>query len=68
MPDELRPILRAAGIAALTVGLLLMLLNPPSLSGAGGLVTTLVGVVAFVLLAAWATVALMGRTEMSEEV
>jgi hypothetical protein len=30
--DSLRPILRAAGIAAFTVGLLLVLLNPPSLS------------------------------------
>ena len=43
-----------------------MLLNPPSLSGAGGLLTLIVGVSAFVLLAAWATVALMGRPSMSE--
>lgn len=64
--DSLRSILRAAGIAAFTVGLLLMLLNPPSLSGAGGLLTLLVGVVAFVLLSAWATLALMGRTSLSE--
>src|SRR4051812_15107158 len=64
--DTLRPILRAAAIAAFTVGLLLMLLNPPSLSGAGGLLTLIVGASAFVLFAAWGTVALMGRPSMSE--
>src|SRR3954451_1204211 len=64
--DTLRPVLRAAGVAAFTVGLLLMLLNPPSLSGAGGLLTLIVGATAFVLLAAWGTVTLMGRQSMSE--
>src|SRR3954466_192466 len=64
--DTLRPILRAAAIAAFTVGLLLMLLNPPSLSGAGGLVTLIVGAAAFVLLAAWGPVGLMRRQSMSE--
>ena len=64
--DSLRQILRAAAIAVFTVGVLLMLINPPSLSGLGGLVSFLVGGVAVVLLAAWATVALMGRTSMSE--
>ena len=64
--DSFRSILRAAAIAAFTVGLLLMLLNPPSLSGAGGLLTTIVGALALVLLATWATVAMMGRQSMSE--
>src|SRR3954466_10188013 len=64
--DTLRPVLRAAGVAAFTVGLLLMLLNPPSLSGAGGLLTLIVGASAFILLAAWGTLALMGRPSMSE--
>jgi predicted Zn-dependent protease with MMP-like domain len=64
--DSLRQILRAAAIAAFSVGLLLMLLNPPSLSGAGGLLTLLVGVVAFVLFVAWGTLALTGRQSMSE--
>lgn len=64
--DGIRQILRAAAIAAFSVGVLLMLLNPPSLSGAGEFVTMLVGAVALILLAAWATVALMGRTSMSE--
>ncbi|MEA2438772.1 MAG: hypothetical protein QOH76_196 [Thermoleophilaceae bacterium] len=65
--DSLRSILRAAAIAAFTVGLLLLLLNPPSLSGAGGLLTLLAGAVAFVLVVAWATVALMGSDGPTEE-
>ena len=65
--DSLRSILRAAAIAAFTVGLLLLLLNPPSLSGAGGLLTLLAGAVAFVLVVAWLTVALMGSDGPSEE-
>jgi predicted Zn-dependent protease with MMP-like domain len=65
--DSLRSILRAAAIAAFTVGLLLLLLNPPSLSGAGGLLTLLAGAFAFVLAMAWATVALMGSDGPSEE-
>src|SRR3954452_18326247 len=64
--DSLRQILRAAGIAAFTVGLILMLINPPSLSGFGGLMTWTVAAVAFVLFVAWATVGLMGRQSMSE--
>src|SRR4051794_1823873 len=64
--DSIRSIVRAAAIAAFTVGLLLMLLNPPSLSGAGGLLTLLVGALAVVLLTGWATLALMGRPSMSE--
>ena len=65
--DSLRQILRAAAIAGFTVGLLLMLINPPSLSGFGGLLTWIVAAVAFVLFAAWATVTLMGRPSMSEQ-
>src|SRR3954468_2973249 len=65
--DSLRSILRAAFAAAFTVGLLLLLLNPPSLSGAGGLLTILAAVVAFVLLVAWLTVTAMGSDGPSEE-
>ena len=65
--DSLRSILRAAFVAAFTVGLLLLLLNPPSLSGAGGLLTLLAGAVAFVLLVGWLTVAAMGSDGPSEE-
>lgn len=63
----MRPALRAAAIAAFTVGVLLMFLHPPSLSGAGGLVTLVVVALAFLLIVAWATVALMGGDGMSEE-
>ena len=64
--DSLRPILRAAAIAAFAVGLLLMLLRPPSLSGAEGLLSFVAGAIALVLLAAWGTVALMGRQQLTE--
>ena len=65
--DTLRPILRAAGIAGFTVGLILFLINPPSLSGFEGLVVWTLGFVAVVLMGAWAAVALTGRESMSEE-
>jgi predicted Zn-dependent protease with MMP-like domain len=67
MNDDLRPALRAAAIAAFAVGVLLMFLHPPSLSGAGGLITLTVAVIAFFLIVAWGTVALLGRDGMSEE-
>ncbi len=66
MFETLKPVLRAAAIAAFTVGLILFLLNPPSLSGAEDLLTLLVGAVALVLVTAWATVALMGKGTISE--
>src|SRR4051795_10656481 len=65
--DSLRSILRAAFVAAFTVGLLLLLLNPPSLSGAGGLLTLLAAVVAFVLFVGFVTVTAMGSDGPSEE-
>jgi predicted Zn-dependent protease with MMP-like domain len=54
-------------VAGFSVGVLLFLLNPPSLSGAGGLATLLVGTAAFVLLVAWAFVAMMGGDAMPED-
>ena len=60
------PPLRAAGAAAFIVGTLLFLLNPPSLSGAEELLSLLFGALALILLTAWATVALMGETQLSE--
>jgi predicted Zn-dependent protease with MMP-like domain len=65
--DSLRSMLRAAAVAAFSVGLLLLLLNPPSLSGAGGLLTLIAAGVAFTLVVAWATVGLMGSDGPSEE-
>ena len=64
--SALLPILRAGAVAAFTVGVLLMLVNPPSLSGLGGLLTLIVGAAALMLGVAWATLALMGRPSMSE--
>jgi predicted Zn-dependent protease with MMP-like domain len=67
MLESLRPILRAAAIAGFTVGLILFLLHPPSLSGAQGLLVWIAGAVAVILFAAWATVGLIGSDSMSEE-
>jgi predicted Zn-dependent protease with MMP-like domain len=64
MRDELRPVLKAAVITAFVVGLLMVFLHPPSLSGAPGLLVLIVVVLAFVLLTAWA---LSGDNSMSEE-
>jgi predicted Zn-dependent protease with MMP-like domain len=66
MLETLRPVLRAAAIAALAVGTVLFLLNPPSLSGAGGLAAFVVGALALMLAGAWITVVMIGRDAMSE--
>src|ERR687883_738497 len=66
MLDTLRPVLRAAAVAAFAVGVLLLVLNPPSLSGAGGLAAIVVGALALILVGAWGTVALIGRDAMPE--
>ena len=56
-----------AGFAALfAVGVLLLLLNPPSLSGAGGLAVFIGGGLLLLLFTAWGTVALTGRDSMTE--
>ena len=65
MREIFGPRLRAAALSAFIVGLVLLLLNPPSFAGLGGLLALLVGAVAIVLVTAWATVALIGR-EMPE--
>ncbi|MBM3667489.1 MAG: hypothetical protein FJW90_08440 [Actinobacteria bacterium] len=65
MRDAFRAPLRAAALTALLAGLLLLLLNPPSLAGLEDLLTLLVGAAAIVLLTAWVTVALIGE-EMPE--
>jgi len=67
MRDELRPVLKAALITAFVVGLLMVFLHPPSLSGAPGLLVLIVAALAFVLITAWGTVALAGRSSMTEE-
>ncbi|HEX2358195.1 MAG TPA: metallopeptidase family protein [Solirubrobacterales bacterium] len=65
MREALAPSLRAAALTAFVAGLALLLLNPPSLGGLGGLLTIIAGAVAIALLAAWATVAMIGD-EMPE--
>jgi predicted Zn-dependent protease with MMP-like domain len=57
--------LRAAALSAFIVGLVLLLLSPPSLGGLGDLVAILAGAAAVVLVTAWATVAMIGN-EMPE--
>ena len=66
MRDAFRAPLKAAGVAAFVVGLLLFLLNPPSLSGAAGLMALMGGAVALIVITAWATVALTGGDSMTE--
>ncbi len=61
-----RPTLGAVATAASVAGVILLLLNPPSLSGAEELVAIAAVAVALVLLSAWVTVLLTGRDAMSE--
>lgn len=67
MDTTLGSILRAAGVAAFTVGALLFLMNPPEMSGAVRLLVTVAAGIVFVLLTASLTVGLMGRDAPSEE-
>jgi predicted Zn-dependent protease with MMP-like domain len=66
MSEVVRGPLKAAATTAFIVGTLLFLLNPPSLSGAEGLLSVVLVGASVAMLAAWATVALMGRDAMSE--
>jgi predicted Zn-dependent protease with MMP-like domain len=61
MQEIFGPPLRAAALVAFVTGLVLLLLNPPSLGGLGDLLVLLVAAVAIILLAAWATVAVIGE-------
>jgi predicted Zn-dependent protease with MMP-like domain len=64
--DAFRGPVKAALLAAFVVGMLLLLLNPPSLSGAEGLAVTVVIALGLIALTAWGTVALTGEDGMSE--
>jgi len=66
--DSARAPLRAAAIAAFTVGTILFLVDPPSLSGAVGLLTFVGGGILLTLLAAWGAVKLMGDGPSEAEV
>ena len=65
MREIFGPPLRAGAFAALVAGLLLLLLNPPSLSGFDDLLTLAVGALAIVLITAWVVVRATG-SEMPE--
>jgi predicted Zn-dependent protease with MMP-like domain len=65
MREIFGPALRAAAVCAFITAVVLLILNPPALSGVRGLLALLVGAVALVLITAWATVALIGH-EMPE--
>jgi predicted Zn-dependent protease with MMP-like domain len=65
MRETFGPPLRAAALCAFITGVVLFLLNPPSLAGLGDLLSLVVGAVAIALIAAWVTVAVIGR-EMPE--
>ena len=65
MREILAPPLRTGAILFFATGLFLLILNPPSFAGLGGLLTLVVGAIAVALVVAWAVVALTGD-EMSE--
>ena len=58
--------MKAALAAAFAVGLLLLFLNPPSLSGAEGMAVIAAGALLLLLGTAWLSVALTGRDGMTE--
>ena len=66
MSNAFRGPVKAALAAAFVVGLVLLFLNPPSLSGAEGMAVVIGGALVLLLATAWATVALTGRDGMPE--
>jgi predicted Zn-dependent protease with MMP-like domain len=64
--DALRGPVKAGAAALFAVGLLLLLVNPPELSGAASLAVFAGAALGLILLTAWAFVALSGRDSMPE--
>jgi predicted Zn-dependent protease with MMP-like domain len=64
--DAFRGPIKAALAAAFLVGLLILFLNPPSLSGAVGMAVIIGSALLLMLVTAWGTVALTGHDGMSE--
>jgi predicted Zn-dependent protease with MMP-like domain len=64
--DALRGPAKAGFAALFVVGLLMLFLNPPSLSGAEGLAVVVAAALALALLTAWAFVAMSGSDSMPE--
>jgi predicted Zn-dependent protease with MMP-like domain len=50
----------ALAISAFVTGIIVWFVNPPSLSGAGGLASLIIGAAAFIYFTAWITTLLMG--------
>ncbi|HEY1276897.1 MAG TPA: metallopeptidase family protein [Thermoleophilaceae bacterium] len=67
MRDAFRGPIKAGLAAGFAVGMLLFLLNPPSLSGAGGLAVVIGGALLLMLLTAWAFVAMTGSDSMPDD-
>lgn len=65
--DAIRGPLKAGAAALFAVGLLLLFLNPPSLSGAQGMAVLIGGGLVLMFGVAWASVALTGRDSMPED-
>jgi predicted Zn-dependent protease with MMP-like domain len=65
--DAVRGPLKAGAAALFAVGLVLLFLNPPSLSGAEGMAVLVGGGLMLMLATAWASVALTGSDSMSEQ-
>ena len=65
MREILGPPLKAGAVAAFVAGLILLLVDPPSLAGLGELLALAAGAVLIVLGAAWLTVRMIGP-EMPE--
>ncbi len=64
--DAIRGPVKAGAAALFAVGLLLLFLNPPSLSGAEGMAVLIGGGLMLMLATAWASVALTGSDSMPE--
>jgi predicted Zn-dependent protease with MMP-like domain len=64
--DLVRGPLKAGAAALFAVGLVLLFLNPPSLSGAEGMAVLVGGGILLMLFTAWASVSLTGSDAMPE--
>jgi predicted Zn-dependent protease with MMP-like domain len=65
--EAIGPSLRAAALVTFLLGLVWVVVDPPSFAGVGGLVAVIAGGLAFVLLVAWATVMAIGKEDPEPE-
>jgi predicted Zn-dependent protease with MMP-like domain len=64
--DVLQGPIKAGAAALFVVGVVILLVNPPSLSGVAGVGLVLAGALAIAAVTAWAFVAMTGRSAMSD--